>query len=79
MKQTYGMKRKDTAVILSFLFAHFTWLYTYREDAWKFWLNLLAVLGTGGLWLLIAWPWALFDASGKEESWYDNYHKGASK
>lgn len=33
-------KQKTTAVVLLVLFAVFGWLYTYKRDAWKFWLNL---------------------------------------
>jgi len=42
-------KSKLASVLLAILLGYWTWLYTYRKDAWKFWLFLVV-----GSWALIA-------------------------
>lgn len=68
-------KTKLVAVILAILFGLFTWLYTYRRDGWKFWLNFLLVLFTLGYWAGISWFWAIIDVCLKPSSWYKNYQR----
>lgn len=79
MKKTktyeYGGKTKSTALILAVLFGFWTWLYTYREDGWKFWLNLILSVITFGLWGLIAWFWAVIEVATKDKGWYEQYNK----
>ncbi len=44
------MRNKTTAVILAVIFGWFAWLYTYKEDSWKFWLGTIGgVLAFFGL------------------------------
>jgi hypothetical protein len=39
-------KSKATSLILAIFVNVFTWLYTYRQDAWKFWVGLTLLLFT---------------------------------
>lgn len=70
-------KHKSTAMILAFFFGGCTWLYTYREDAWKFWVSIvLNIL----LWWTLVVPigviiWSLADTGGKSDDWYKHYYK----
>jgi uncharacterized membrane protein len=39
----YGFKtekRKITSILLAVFLSFWTWLYTYKKDAWKFWVGL---------------------------------------
>ena len=44
VRQSLNHKGKDkvVAVILAIFLAPFNWLYTYKRDAWKFWIGLIA-------------------------------------
>ena len=68
-------KKKSTAVLLAVLFGLFSWVYTYKADAWKFWLNLPLVILTAGFWGIIVWLWAIIDALIKPESFYKHYYR----
>ena len=47
-------KNKKTAVLLAVSLSWWTWLYTYKKDAWKFWLGLgLGVVSIGLLFAYI--------------------------
>jgi hypothetical protein len=57
------MKDKKLAIILAVFFGIFAWIYTWKVDAWKFWLGLgLAIVLC---WTLIVpfgiWMWVLID------------------
>ena len=39
--KTPSPKRKMTAVLLAVFLGYWTWLYTYKRNAWKFWLALV--------------------------------------
>ena len=69
----YSPKSKSTAVLLAIFLGLFTWIYTYKKDAWKFWLNLVLGIGTLGFWGIIAWPWAIIDTIIKGEEFYTKY------
>jgi hypothetical protein len=77
-KQVYGTKSKGTAVVLAVLLAHWTWIYTYREDAYKFWIGLL--LSVLLWWTFVVplgiWIWAIVDAAGRHQEWYECYQEG---
>jgi hypothetical protein len=80
-------KSKTTAIVFAIFFGIFTWLYTYREDAGKFWLaigitimNVILSVLTLGIWLFIAfpvgvgfWVWTLVDTTSKSDAWYAHY------
>jgi hypothetical protein len=42
-----GGKSKTAAVLLAVFLGPWTWLYTYRRNAWKFWVGLVG--GVGGI------------------------------
>lgn len=55
-------KDRSIAIILAVFFGFWTWLYTYRQDAFKFWMavglngaNAMLVFLTFGLWGFLAW------------------------
>jgi uncharacterized membrane protein YqaE (UPF0057 family) len=66
-------KDKSVAVILAVFFGAFAWLYTYKLDAWKFWLNITLCLVTFGVWGLGAWLWAVIDVASKPSSYYTHF------
>ncbi|MCJ7575148.1 MAG: zinc ribbon domain-containing protein [Dehalococcoidia bacterium] len=45
--ETKGGKSKTTSVLLAVFLSFWTWLYTYRKDAWKFWVSLVLAIFTG--------------------------------
>lgn len=73
MRKRIVRKDKAVAVILAVFFGLFTWLYTYKFDYWKFWLNLVLVLITIGIWGIGAWIWAIIDQAVKDNDLYEHY------
>ena len=70
-------KQKTTAVLLAVFLTFWSWIYTYKVDAWKFWLNLaLSVLTIGAWALFVAWPWAIIDAARRSDDWYLAFPNG---
>lgn len=68
-------KSKTTAVVIAVLFGVFGWAYTYKYDAWKFWLNVLLTLITAGIWgLTVAWIWVIVDQASKPVEAYETYY-----
>ena len=63
-------KDKTVAVLLAVFLGFWTWLYTYKKDAWKFWLNLGLTVVTFGLWAFVAWIWAIIDVAVKPTEYY---------
>jgi hypothetical protein len=82
-----GAKSKVVAILLAVFLGFWTWLYTYREDGWKFWVglgvtigNVVLILVTLGVWLLVAWIvglgiwiWSVVDTAVKTDDWYASY------
>lgn len=69
-------KSKTTAVVLAVLLSFWTWCYTYKRDASKFWIGL--GVGLVGIFLLGipsigVWIWAMVDAAKKPHSYYTNF------
>jgi hypothetical protein len=72
---------KGAAVLLAVFLTFWTWIYTYKTDAWKFWVGLvLSFLGlitafifVGFLILFGVWLWAVIDTGTKSEQWYQQY------
>jgi hypothetical protein len=73
MQPQYIQKDKSVAVILAIFFGVFAWLYTYKLDAWKFWLNLVLLFVTFGIWGFGAWLWAVIDVSVKPQEYYTQF------
>ena len=80
-------KSKAASILLAVFLAFWTWLYTYKKDAWKFWVGLglaivdiiLAVVTMGfsavftWIFSLGIWIWAIVDTSVKKDQWYSSY------
>lgn len=80
-------KNRTTSVLLAVFFYGFTWLYTFKKDAWKFWISLILTLTVIVMqvfpnevnnilfWIISSglWLWALLDTIMKKNSWYENY------
>ncbi len=78
-------KDKSAAILLAIFLGGWTWVYTYRRDAWKFWLSLilnLTLLNPLWTWLLLFLPniglhiWAIVDVAVRPQQFYDNYPFG---
>ena len=70
-------KSKTVAIVLAVFFGCWSWLYTYRENAWKFWVGL--VISLTCWWMLFipnfaVWVWALVDNTIKNDDWYKEYN-----
>ncbi|MBT4151095.1 hypothetical protein HOE52_03970 [Candidatus Woesearchaeota archaeon] len=69
-------KSKGSAIALAIVLSQWTWVYTYREDAWKFWVGLISSMFL--FWTLIVplgiWIWAIVDVCEKDQEWYKQYN-----
>ena len=90
-QQDYTPQRsKKTAIILAIFLSYWAWLYSYKYDAWKFWLGLVFSIFImpwimffsipGGFWAIIlapacVWIFALVDICNKDKRVYTEYHK----
>ena len=82
-----SQKSKTAAVLLAVFLGFWTWCYTYKRDAWKFWVSLVLHISTylisqeglayglAGWYLfcLISWIWAVIDVAVKSEDFYSKY------
>jgi predicted nucleic acid-binding Zn ribbon protein len=68
-----GRKSKTTAVLLAVFLGFWAWLYTYKKDGRKFWLNLGLTVVTIGFYGIIAWIWAIVDTARRPQEWYESY------
>lgn len=78
------VKSKTVAVLLAVFLSYWTWLYTYRANAWKFWtlmpinlvfavgLNLVAP-GAGTVVGVLLAIWPIIDVSVKNKTFYETY------
>jgi len=80
-------KDKTVSILLAVFLGFWTWLYTYKKDAWKFWVGLsLAIIiivlaiATFGIsafftWIigLGIWIWSIVDVCIKKSNWYTSY------
>lgn len=77
-------KSKTTAVVLAVCLGVWTWLYTYRLDAKKFWIGIaggvvgfvLSLIVVGYFILLGLWIWAIVDAASKPDAYYQQFPNG---
>jgi hypothetical protein len=70
---TLKSKDKTAAVLLAVFLGLWTWCYTYKKDAWKFWLNFGLFVVSIGFWTPVAWIWAIIDASRRPAEFYINF------
>ncbi len=82
-----GGKSKVTSVLLAVFLTYWSWLYTYKKDAWKFWVglaisivNVILIFASLGVWVFVAWIisgglwlWAVIDTAIKSDAWYRTY------
>jgi hypothetical protein len=75
-------KDKSVAVLLAVFLGCWTWVYTYKKDAWKFWLCLgLNLTVFNPLWTVFIlllpniglWIWSIVDAAARQDQFYRNY------
>jgi len=78
-------KDKSTSVLLAVFLGYWSWLYTYKKDAWKFWLGLslnLTIFNPLWTWLILfipniaIWIWVIVDVSVKPASYYKDFPNG---
>ena len=74
---TLKSKDKTPAVLLAVFLGFWTWCYTYKKDAWKFWLNLGLSVVSIGFWAPVAWIWAVVDAVRRPKEFYANFNQAA--
>lgn len=75
------VKSKNTAVVLAVLLSFWTWCYTYRTDAKRFWVGLVASIIGGllhslALGLLIwgaVWLAAVISSARRPRDFYSGY------
>jgi hypothetical protein len=65
-------KTKRTALLLALVTAPLAWLYTYKQDLKKFWINIGLSVITAGLWGIVAWIWAIIDIARRPEEFYSS-------
>ena len=69
-------KSKTTAVLLAIFLGIFSWLYTYKYDAWKFWVAL--IINIFLFWTLIVpciiFFWVIIDVCIKGDDFYEGYY-----
>lgn len=74
-------KDKSKGFLYCMFFGFFGWLYTYKDDAWKFWIALISLLvayltRTPYTFLFMAfYVWGCIDRIAKPELFYKNYYK----
>lgn len=72
------------AILLAVFLTFWTWLYTYKKNATKFWVGLgVAVIGAltavliiGDFILLGLWVWAIVDVATKPAEYYQRFPNG---
>ena len=69
-------KDKTPAILLAVFLGFWTWVYTWRRDQWKFWVNLGLTVITLGFWGIVAWIWAIVDVCVKPDAWYRSFPNG---
>lgn len=66
-------KKKSTAVLLAIFVGIFSWCYTWKKDQWKFWVNLVLIPCTLGMWAIVASIWVIIDQSCKSKEFFEDY------
>tara|TARA_Y100000310_G_C20323651_1_gene641945 strand:+ start:288 stop:524 length:237 start_codon:yes stop_codon:yes gene_type:complete len=70
-------KDKAIAILLAVFLGFWTWIYTYKDDAWKFWLSIGITVTISWVFLflpnLVIHIWAIIDTIVKDQKWYKDY------
>ncbi len=78
-------KDKSVAVLLAVFLGAWTWVYTYKRDASKFWVGIVLTLvgyplvfafGFGLLVIFGVWLWAVIDTASKSQTYYQQFPLG---
>ena len=64
---------KNTAVLLAVFLGLWSWVYTYERNKTKFWVCLGLLIPTVGYFSIVAWIWAIIDATSKPDEYYEQY------
>lgn len=72
LQHGYALKKKNAVLVAVFLGLWY-WLYTYERNKTKFWINFTLSIVSAGYWGIIAWIWAIVDASTKPDEYYEQY------
>ena len=75
MKKQKIQKSKTTAIWLAILFGIFSWLYTYKYNAWKFWTCLGLTIATLGLFGIVSFIWAVIDNCVADRKLFEQYYE----
>lgn len=77
MKRYIPEKSKTVSLLLAVFLGFWSWLYTYKYDAGKFWLGL--ILNILLFWTFVVpfgiWLWAVIDSVTKDERLLKDYYK----
>ena len=69
-------KNKTTALLLAVFLSFWTWCYTYKKDAAKFWTGLLICIFLFWIFfipVIIVWIWSIIDVASKDNTYYNNF------
>jgi uncharacterized membrane protein YvbJ len=69
-------KSKTVAVLLAVFLSFWTFLYTYKRDAGKFWAGLAVCLTLWWLFFIpnvVIWIWTIVVTSSRNREWYEEY------
>ena len=77
-------KDKSVAILLAVFLMAWTWVYTYKRDAVKFWIGgVLGLIGIATVWLFVGffvllglWLWAIIDTAVKPVTYYQRFPRG---
>ncbi len=72
-REAKKLKRKSLAVLLAVLFGPFGWIYIYKKNRWKFWLDVSLTILMLPVWWAAAWAWPIVDISMKPKSYFERY------
>lgn len=79
MSRIVPIKSKGAMLALAIFFGHWAWLYTYRYDAWKFWL--CTILNLVLFWTIVVplttWVLAILNAAMYDEEVLETYYEKA--
>ena len=71
-------KSKTTAVLLAVFLSQWSWVYTYRDNAWKFWTALAINMLFFWMWFIppiLTNLWAIIDNATADPEYFEKYWK----
>jgi len=67
------IKKRQTAILLAVFLGHWTWVYTYKQDAVIFWISILLSIATLGFFSIVSWIASIIIAAVRNDEWYEDY------